>query len=83
MVKEYDLALKKLLKLVKKKGVLVKKMKVEDHFLFNKPSTEYKKSLGAVPVKNVFGNIKSVYDVYEDFDGSIKYYEYPQRKSKK
>ena len=75
---EYDLHLKQLLKVVKKKGILVKKMKVEDHFLFDKPSTEYKKNLGAVQVKNIFGKIKSVYVVYEDFDGSIKYYDYPQ-----
>ncbi|MDO7285922.1 hypothetical protein Q5W88_21700 [Shouchella clausii] len=63
---EYDLFLKKLLKVVKKKGILVKRMKVEDDFhfnYFNKP-TEYRKCLGAVPVKGFFGNLKSVYLVY-------------------
>lgn len=75
---EYNLFLKKLLKLVKTKGILVKKMSIGDDFLFSKPTEKYKKHLGAVPVTNLFGNIKHVYLVYEDFDGSIKYYDYPQ-----
>lgn len=79
VVTAYDLHLKQLLKLVKKKGVLVKRMEVEDDFLFDRPTTKYKKDLGAVTVKGIFGKVKSVYVVYEDFDGSIKYYDYPQR----
>lgn len=77
--KAYDLHLKQL---VRKKGVLVKRMEVRDSFLFDRPTTEYRKNLGAVSVKGgVFAKkIKSVYVVYEDFDGSIKYYEYPQYK---
>lgn len=39
---------------------------------------QYKKDLGAVPVKNIFGRITHVYMVYEDYDGTIKYYDYPQ-----
>lgn len=72
----YEIYLKELLKLVKTKGVLVKKMEYGDNFLFSRPSSEYKKYLGAVPVKNFFGKITHVYTVYEDFDGSIKYYDY-------
>lgn len=77
-----DRYLKYLLKLVKTKGVLVKKMKVGDSFTFDRPADEdkYKKNLGTVPVKDFFGKkIKNVYLVYEDYDGSIKYYDYPQR----
>lgn len=71
---------KELLKLVKKKGVLVKRMKVRDDFLIDRPPNElYKKNLGAVEVWDLFKRkIKSVYVVYEDFDGTIKYYDYPQ-----
>ena len=77
---EHDLYLKKLLKLVKSKGILVKKMNKGDSFLFVKPPNDkYKKNLGAVPVKGILSKkIKHVYVVYEDFDGSIKYYDYPQ-----
>lgn len=79
----YDLYLKKqkqLLKLVKNKGILVKRMEVGDNFLFDRPlNSIYKRNLGAVEVYDLFRKkIKSVYVVYEDFDGSIKYYDYPQ-----
>ena len=84
----YDLHLenkKQLLKLVKKKGILVKRMEVGDSILFDRPPNDlYKRNLGAVEVYDLFRRkIKSVYVVYEDFDGSIKYYDYPQRKSKR
>lgn len=73
---------RELLKLVKKKGVLVKKMDVKDDFLLDTPHIEYKKSLGSVFVKGRFGKPNSVYVVYEDFDRSIKYYDYPQSQYK-
>lgn len=80
----YDLHLKKqkqLLKMVKSKGILVERKKLipGESFLLEQPRIEYKKSLGAVPVYEVFRRkVKSVYVVYEDFDGSIKYYDYLQ-----
>jgi hypothetical protein len=74
---EYDLDLKKLLKLVKTKGILVKTMEKGTPFI-SVIREEYKKALGAVPVKNLFGNITNVYLVYEDMEGLIKYYDYPQ-----
>lgn len=84
MTKNYELYLtkqKRLLKLVRTKGVLVKKMEVGDDFLLDRPPNDlYKSNLGAVEVWDLFRRrIKSVFVVYEDFDGSIKYYEYPQR----
>ena len=69
---EYDLYLDNILKTVKKKGILVETLKKGTPFVFEKRK-QYKKELGAVPVKNIFGNITNVYMVYEDFDGSIKY----------
>jgi hypothetical protein len=74
---EYD---KKLLKLVKK-GILIEVKPMNTSLLSKKP-TFYKKSLGAVIKYNIFGRISHVYDIYEDFDGSIKYYDYPQNYSK-
>lgn len=74
---KYDLNLGKLLKTVREKGVLVKTMEKGTPFVFVKRK-QYKKDLGAVPIKNIFGNITNVYLVYEDFDGTIKYYDYPQ-----
>ena len=74
---EYDLHMGELLKLVKTKGVLVETMKKGNSFVFEKRE-QYKRDLGVVPVKNIFGNITNVYAVYEDYDGSIKYYDYPQ-----
>lgn len=79
--KEYDMQQREILKLVKKKGVLVKKMDVKDHFLLDSPHIGYKKGIGSVFVKGRFGKPNSVYVVYEDFDGSIKYYDYPQSES--
>lgn len=40
---------------------------------------EFKKDLGVTYYKDLLGNITHVYLVYEDFDGSIKYFDYPQR----
>ena len=82
---EYDKRQKELLKLVKKKGNLVKRMENGEDFSFDRPQDDlYKKNLGAVEVWDLFKRkIKSVYVVYEDFDGSIKYYDYPQRVSKR
>lgn len=74
---EYNIYLDKLLKAVRRKGVLVKTMPPGTSFLIEKRE-QYKKELGAVPVKNILGKIINVYLVYEDFDGSIKYYDYPQ-----
>lgn len=71
---------KRLLKLVKTKGKLVTRMPIGTDFLVTRPSDEnkYKKDLGAVCKKNWHGIITNVYIIYEDFDGSIKYYDYPQ-----
>ena len=74
---EYDLYKDILLKTVKKKGILVETLEKGTPFVFEK-RTQYKKDLGAVPVKDICGNITNVYMVYEDYDGSIKYYDYPQ-----
>lgn len=54
-------------------------MEVGDSILFDRPPNDlYKRNLGAVEVYDLFRRmIKSVYVVYEDFDGSIKYYDYP------
>lgn len=66
-----------------KRGVLVKKMKKSDDFLSGSSAKEqhkkYKMCIGTV-IKYSFlkKKIKSVYVIYEDFDGSIKYYDYPQ-----
>lgn len=68
---------KKLLKLVKSKGILVETMEKGTPFI-SVIHNEYKKYLGAVTKKNLFGNITNVYLVYEDVDESIKYYDYPQ-----
>ena len=76
---EYELYLNNLLKTVKKQGILVERMKPGTSFSFDIPERHYKKELGAVPVENIFGTISNVYLVYEDFDGTIKYYDYPQR----
>lgn len=73
----YNLYLKNLLKLVRRKGILVETMKKGTPFIFV-IRKQYKKDLGAVPVKNIFGRITHVYMVYEDYDGTIKYYDYPQ-----
>lgn len=74
---EYDLYLENLLKIVKTRGILVEKMPKGTPFVFEKRE-QYKNDLGTVSVKNIFGNITNVYMVYEDIDGSIKYYDYPQ-----
>lgn len=73
----YNLYLDNLLKTVKKKGILVKTMEKGTSFVCE-IREQYKKELGAVYVKNIFGNITNIYAVYEDYDGSIKYYDYPQ-----
>lgn len=73
----YNLYLKNLLKLVRRKCILVETMKKGTPFIFV-IRKQYKKDLGAVPVKNIFGRITHVYMVYEDYDGTIKYYDYPQ-----
>ena len=78
---KYELYLDDLLKTVKQKGILVETMPKGTKFLFD-TRKEYKKQLGAVPVKNNFGNVTNVYVVYEDFDGSIKYYDYPEYSKK-
>lgn len=74
---EYDIYLEKLLKEIKTRGILIKIMKREDSFL-TETFTFYNKNLGAVPIRDILGNISNVYVAYEDFDGSIKYYDYPQ-----
>jgi len=79
---EYDLNLKNLLETVRKKGILVQIMPKGTSFIGAKRE-QYKKDLGAVPVRNILGDITNIYMVYEDFDGTIKYYDYPQYKNKK
>lgn len=75
----YEEYLSNLLDVVKDKGILVEIMKPEDNFLLKtKIHNEYKECLGAVPVKDKSDNITNVYVVYEDYDGSIKYYDFPQ-----
>lgn len=37
----------------------------------------YMDDLGCVSVRDIHGDITNVYAVYRDFDGSIKYYDYP------
>ena len=73
----YNLYLKNLLKLVRRKGILVETMEKGTPFIFD-IREQYKKDLGAVPVKNILGRITHVYLVYEDYDDTIKYYDYPQ-----
>ena len=74
---EHDTYLDELLKRIKREGILVQTMPKGTEFLFD-IKTQYKKDLGAIPIRNIFGNITNVYIVYEDFDGSLKYYDYPQ-----
>jgi len=78
---DYDIYLENLLDTVKRKGILVEVMEPGTSCLSVRRD-QYKKNLGAVPVKNIFGNITNVYVVYEDYDGSIKYYDYPERTRK-
>lgn len=77
MLGKTDLYLTKLLKMVKEEGVLIETMPKGTSFLFD-TRKQYKRCLGCIPVSNIFGNITNVYIVYEDFDDSIKYYDYPQ-----
>lgn len=72
---EYDTYLDELLKRVKREGILVQTMPKETEFLY-RTKTQYKKKLGTIPIRNIFGNVTNVYVVYEDFDGSLKYYDY-------
>ncbi len=72
---EYDIYLDKLLNLIREKGTLVEVMPKGTSFLFD-TRQEYKKMLGAVALKDKHGNITNIYVAYEDFDGSIKYYDY-------
>lgn len=77
MLGKTDLYLTNLLKEVKKKGILVDTLPKGTEFLFD-TRKQYKKCLGSIPISNIFGNITNIYVVYQDFDGSIKYYDYPQ-----
>ena len=74
---EYDIYLDKLLNLIRDKGTLVEVMPKGTSFLFD-TRQEYKKTLGAVALKDKHGNVTHIYVAYEDFDGSIKYYDYPE-----
>ena len=74
---EYDIFLDELLSLIKEKGILVKIMPKGTDFLFD-THEEYKQHLGAVALKDKKGNITNIYVAYEDYDGSIKYYDYPE-----
>lgn len=78
---EYDLYLDNLLKTVKREGILVETMPKGTNFLFD-TRKGYKKQLGAIPVTNIFRNVTNVYVVYEDFAGSILYYDYPEYSKK-
>lgn len=64
-----------LLEMVKKKGILVKVMNPGDDFMT--VQRNYMDDLGCVSVRDIHGDITNVYAVYRDFDGSIKYYDYP------
>lgn len=81
---EYELYSDNLLKRVKKEGILVETMDKDSFtpFIIRK---QYKKDLGSITKSNWRGDITNVYSVYEDFDGSVKYYDYPQstRKERK
>lgn len=68
-----------LLSLIRKQGILVDTYSTNTSISFNYPDeTQYKRSLGAVCKKNWRGIVTNIYLVYEDFDNSIKYYDYPQ-----
>ena len=79
---EYDIYLDKLLNLIRKKGILVKVMPKDTTYYSPDMHQEYKKYLGVIPLEDKHGNITNVYQVYEDFDGSIKYYDYPMSTQK-
>ena len=68
--------MKMLLKLVRRKGILIKRMAKGADFLFDN-QVDKGKQLGAVPVLNQDGKITNVYVVYEDEDGTIRYSDYP------
>ena len=74
---EYDIFLDELLRLIRKKGILVEVMPKGTDILFD-TRKEYKKHLGAVAIRDKKGNITNTYIAYEDYDGSIKYYDYPK-----
>ena len=74
---EYDIFLDELLSLIREKGILVEIMPKGTDILFD-THEEYKKHLGAVALKDKKGNITNIYVTYEDYDGSIKYYDYPE-----
>ena len=74
---EYDIYLDELLNLIREKGTLVEVMPKGTSFLFD-IRQEYKKMLGAVALNDKHGNVTNIYVAYEDFDGSIKYYDYPE-----
>lgn len=76
---EYDTYLDELLSLIKEKGILVEVIPKGNCTSFSLDiRKEYKKNLGAVSVYDKHGHITNVYVAYEDFDGSIKYYDYPE-----
>lgn len=74
----YDTSPRELLQLVKSEGILIKKMKKGDESFLDAPSNKYKNYKGIVIDRDTYGKAKHVYTVYEDFDGSIKYFDYPQ-----
>lgn len=82
-VTPYDEAQDELRRLVRKKGTLVKRMSFNDSFRDCKCPKGYKKNLGAVTIKNLWGKITSVYVIFEDHEGNIKYYDFPQKISEK
>lgn len=45
-----------------------------------RPTEKYKTNLGVLIRRTIFGNVKAVYVFYQDFDGSIKYYIYPEKR---
>lgn len=82
MVENRSYSDKELLGFVKR-GILVKKMKKSDNFDIDSSTKErlekYKMCIGTAIKYSFFKkNVKNVYAIYEDFDGSIKYYDYPQ-----
>lgn len=80
IIKGYQTHDKKLLMLVKTKGILVKTMPLGTNFSASSPSNQnkYNLYLGAVCVRNWHKDITNVYRVYVDWDETIKYYDYPQ-----
>ena len=75
----YNEEITSLLEKIKKEGILVETMEKGTPFSFDFEKHKfYKKALGATYVKDRHGKIINVYIAYQDYHGTIKYYDYPQ-----